>query len=392
MTVEKWFDLNMTTNLTPYPLSASASSEIGGLLAYQGLSGGTWQSRQTASDNPFIIVNYGRKVQIKKMKFLTTRLDNYITAFEIHASNDGQNFIKIHVESGISFTEMNVPKEFYFNKGYIYQYYKLIAKASNSIYNVLISGLVYGGIDYNPDKLVLQNGNSTYSLSDNTLIHMPDNSPKNMILHGIEQGKEIQLDVPFDKHRYFNDTPVANVNGKVFTHDIGKINTLNIKEITENKSFVTTWYDTKMIDDNTPSPLVASASSVFSTTYSASKAFDLDNATYWTTLANQHQNSWLMIDLGASKDINVVKLTPSSYLNETPITFIIEASDNGNDWTKVLDVVGFKNWTAGVPVIFNMNQTSSRYIRITHKESLALQGGSWFTAWGEVAYGLREVK
>ena len=269
---------------------------------------------------------------------------------------------------------------------------ELILNDSDYLVIDAIDIAINGDIRLPYNKMILENESRYYSLSDNTLIHLPDNSPKNMILHGIEQGKEIQLDVPFTKHRYFNDTPVVNVSGKVFTHDIGKINTLNIKETTENKSFVTTWYDTKMIDDNTPSPLVASASSVFSTTYSASKAFDLDNATYWTTLANQHLNSWLMIDLGASKDINVVKLTPSSYLNETPITFIIEASDNGNDWTKVLHVVGFKNWIAGVPVIFNMKQTSTRYIRITHKESLALQGDSWYTAWGEVAYGLREVK
>lgn len=78
----------------------------------------------------------------------------------------------------------------------------------------------------NPD-----NPSQHYSLLDKTLIHLPDSSTKNMILHGIEQGKEIQLDVPFDKHRYFNDTPVANVSGKVFTHDIGIINILNIKEV-----------------------------------------------------------------------------------------------------------------------------------------------------------------
>ncbi|WP_223553112.1 hypothetical protein [Lysinibacillus sphaericus] len=88
-------------------------------------------------------------------------------------------------------------------------------------------------INYSFNRLAIKcpKTDEHYSLSDSTLIHMPDNSAKNMILHGIEQGKEIQLDVPFDKHRYFNDTPVANVSGKVFTHDIGIINTLNIKEV-----------------------------------------------------------------------------------------------------------------------------------------------------------------
>ncbi|AJK88693.1 MULTISPECIES: SPRY domain-containing protein [Lysinibacillus] len=70
-----------------------------------------------------------------------------------------------------------------------------------------------------------------YSLSDNTLIHLPDNTTESIIEHGVEQGKIIQLDVPFDKHRYFNNTPVDGTSGKVFTHDIGVINTLNIREV-----------------------------------------------------------------------------------------------------------------------------------------------------------------
>lgn len=73
--------------------------------------------------------------------------------------------------------------------------------------------------------------NEHYSLVDNTLIHLPDNSPKNMILHGIEQGKEIQLDTPFTKHIYINESSTPNGNGKVFTQNIGKIDTINIKEV-----------------------------------------------------------------------------------------------------------------------------------------------------------------
>lgn len=57
------------------------------------------------------------------------------------------------------------------------------------------------------NRLILQNSatNKNYSLLDNTLIHLPNASNKNMILHGMEQGKEIQLDAPFTKHRYVVD-------------------------------------------------------------------------------------------------------------------------------------------------------------------------------------------
>ncbi len=82
-------------------------------------------------------------------------------------------------------------------------------------------------------RLIVKNEetNQHCSLSDNTLIHIPDNTTESIIEHGIEQGKYIQLDVPFTKHRYFNVTPVDGTSGKVFTHDIGVINTLRIKEV-----------------------------------------------------------------------------------------------------------------------------------------------------------------
>ncbi|OXS74276.1 hypothetical protein B1B04_09115 [Lysinibacillus sp. KCTC 33748] len=138
----------------------------------------------------------------------------------------------------------------------------------------------YNSLKYDSigNRVALKNptANVHYSLSNNTLIHMPDNSPKNMILHGIEQGKEIQLDVPFDKHRYFNDTPINGASGKVFTHDIGIINTLSIRELTDKKNFepIYTWHETKMTSDATPSPLVASASSKFDVNHDPFNAFD----------------------------------------------------------------------------------------------------------------------
>ncbi|MFJ7917272.1 MULTISPECIES: hypothetical protein [unclassified Lysinibacillus] len=73
-----------------------------------------------------------------------------------------------------------------------------------------------------------------YSLSDNTLIYLPDNSTKNMILHGIEQGKEIQLDVPFDKKTYPITEGKTLGIGKVFEVSNGlkeKITNTFIREV-----------------------------------------------------------------------------------------------------------------------------------------------------------------
>lgn len=72
------------------------------------------------------------------------------------------------------------------------------------------------------NRLILQNSatNKNYSLLDSTLIHLPNTSTKNMILHGIEQGKEIRLDVPLDRMKYIQDTSEALDVGKTFRHEI----------------------------------------------------------------------------------------------------------------------------------------------------------------------------
>jgi hypothetical protein len=65
-------------------------------------------------------------------------------------------------------------------------------------------------------KMTLKNPttNKHHSLSDNTLISIPSSSPENIILHGIEQGKEIQLDVGFNKINYVEEAFNEGSNGK----------------------------------------------------------------------------------------------------------------------------------------------------------------------------------
>ncbi len=58
-------------------------------------------------------------------------------------------------------------------------------------------------------KMALKNPSTNlyYSFAEKTLIPLPDSSPENMILHGIEAGKEIKLDEPFDKITTIVDNP-----------------------------------------------------------------------------------------------------------------------------------------------------------------------------------------
>lgn len=67
-------------------------------------------------------------------------------------------------------------------------------------------------------RMVLKNPttNQHYSLAEKTLIPLPDASDKNMILHGIEASKEIQLDESFDKIVYPVEIEEANKNADGF--------------------------------------------------------------------------------------------------------------------------------------------------------------------------------
>lgn len=236
-------------------------------------------------------------------------------------------------------------------------------------------------------RLIIKNADKYYSVLDNTLIYLPNDTEEVVSKYGLIQGKTVQLDVPFTNHLY----PTTVVN-KMSTVNIGKSNSISVKESIEPYSPIYKWYDIKMSSSNTPAPYTASASTMFSATYDGWKAFDGDNATYWSTLANQHLGSWIMLDLGSEKPIDSVKLIPCIYVNETPVTFKIETSKNGLEWAPVLSITNFRNWTSGMPVSFALTHSIGRYFRITHQESMALQNSNWYSAWGEINIGYkREV-
>ncbi|MGN4125840.1 discoidin domain-containing protein [Lysinibacillus sphaericus] len=255
-------------------------------------------------------------------------------------------------------------------------------------------------------RLIVKNPttNQHYSLADNTLIPLPDSSTKNMILHGIEQGKEIQLDLPFDKHRHFNENPVANVSGKVFMQDIGVINTLSIKEFKENQNFepIYTWYNTNMTSNNSPSPLVASASSVYSGDYYPFRAFDdslvgasngADNT--WIT-TNGVRTGWIQLDFGTPTKVNLFRLTPRQNgvtnvgIDSMPKNFNLLGSNNGVDYDIIKNYVN-ESWvhhTQNRQFVLD-KVVDYRYYKIDVLEN---NGGSLYMAIGEISFGItREV-
>lgn len=210
------------------------------------------------------------------------------------------------------------------------------------------------------------------SLDNNTLISLPNNSTKNMILHGIEQGKEVQLDVPFTKINHVNESPVDGVRGKVFKQDISIINTLNIKEVRDSKSFkpINNWYGIKMTSNTAPSPLVASASTVYSN-YFPFKAFNgtnVDSNDCW--VSDSKTDGWLQIDFGDRKKINTISITSRKHTDNSPIEnspkdFNIEASNNGIDFTVLSSLRNINDWGPDTKKTFSFtNENSYRFFRI----------------------------
>ncbi|MGE7092050.1 discoidin domain-containing protein [Lysinibacillus sp. NPDC048646] len=396
-----WHETKMTSNNTPSPLVASASSVYPSTVAaWKAFNGTTsdnqdaWASTSGVTD-AYVILDYGKEYVIDRVKI--TSVNGAVTFgtknFEVFGSNNNTEWTLLSSELNIPVWGKAEAREFIFNKKGNFRYLKLRTWGT---YQTVENYVGIGDIQYGSDidkKLAIKNyvTNKHYSMSDNTIIHLPDNSTKNMILHGIEQGKEIQLDVPFDKHTYINDKPVASVSGKVFTQDIGIINTLNIRENREEKSIVTTWHETKMTSNNTPTPLVASANSIYSSTYDAFMAFNGGaNITGdgWAAAIGT-TDAYLTLDYGSSREINCVKI---QYMNNNDITFapkniIISCSSNDNDWK---DIGNFTNlsFAQNEIKIFNLQSNISRFLRIR----MSMSNGANYIAIGEITFGKRSEK
>ncbi len=197
-------------------------------------------------------------------------------------------------------------------------------------------------IDFTFNRLVIKSPTTDeyYSLSDSTLIYMPNTSSKNMISYGVKEDNEVQLDIPFNKIKYVIDSPFNNVSGKVFTQDIGKIKTLNIKEVKKDDvGSIYTWYNTNMTSNTTPSPFVASASNIHSSPYEAFKAFNGINSSSsdsWVTPEHVGVGTWVQLFFGKETKIDRLKMSSrnDSFYSQAPLGFKLLYSSNGSQWTE----------------------------------------------------------
>lgn len=374
--------------------------------AFNNIDSQSWTSTNTAFPH-YIGYEFTSKTKVSQYTIRSRNFDNndltaMVKSWEFQGSDDNSNWITIDTRINIVWTSKAQDIDFLLGRAVEYKYYRLKVNANNGYAQTLCTigqlKLFYDSAIYNRITIKNPTTNEIYSLSDNTLIHLPDNSTKNMILHGIEQGKEIQLDVPFDKHRYFNENPVANVSGKVFTHDIGVINTLSIKEVKESGfEPIYTWYTANMTSNTSPAPLVASASSEFSNDFGSYRAFRFANADNfsWVT-ANNNPTGYIQLKFGNKEVVNVLiiqsrLLTTDQALgnNQAPKDFEILASNDNNQFVKIAEFKGETNWNPNIARTFTFNNETPYQF---YKVNITANNGSAWCSIGRLQFGYkREV-
>jgi len=146
-------ETNMTSNTTPPPLIASASTEFNNNYAawkaFNGTnSGGVDYWCTTVGTTGWVQINYGRRVYANSVE-LTAHLNSATVVtgmpkdFNILGSNDGINFtelLKVTNQVGWGFAET---REFNFNITEPYQYYRIQVLSENGYGYVTISEILF---------------------------------------------------------------------------------------------------------------------------------------------------------------------------------------------------------------------------------------------------------
>jgi len=154
-------------------------------------------------------------------------------------------------------------------------------------------------------------------------------------------------------------------------------------------------FETKMTSDTAPSPLNATASSTFSSSFSAWRAFDgIKDGNAWAS-ASGTPTGWIKIDFGKAILVNNVTLTRRGgddpvIAQSMPKDFNIYASNNNIDF----DLVGSFRDEIGWGSLENRNFrfNNSKEYRFFRLDVLANNGLPNYSSIGEILYGYDMVK
>ncbi len=143
-----------------------------------------------------------------------------------------------------------------------------------------------------------------------------------------------------------------------------------------------------MTSNTAPSPYVASASSIYNSTYNAYKAFNGSNSSNtdcWVS-ANGQTTGWLQIDLGGQKSIIGYAITSrnesSTGTTAAPRSWTFLGSNDGTNWVTLDSRSDVTNWTYNETKTFDV--TFSDYYRYYRLNITANNGHSSYVAVGEL--------
>lgn len=100
----------------------------------------------------------------------------------------------------------------------------------------------------------------------------------------------------------------------------------------------------------------AAASSRYSSAYSADKAFDGDNNTFWAAAAGQDAYGWVSYIMADAVEVNHVSLRsrPDYWAaDQSPKSFKVQSSDDGLTWKDEWDVTDEPPWAIGETRVYN---------------------------------------
>lgn len=148
-------------------------------------------------------------------------------------------------------------------------------------------------------------------------------------------------------------------------------------------------YDIKMTSNTAPSPYVASASSVYNTSYySAWKAFNGTNSANtdcWIT-ANGVFKGWIQLDFGKKTPVTKVFITSrvgSGGEKVAPKDFNIEGSNDNVNFDVIQSFKGVTDWERNITKEFNIRKREYRYYRLN---ILANNGDGSYSGVGKLEF------
>ncbi|WP_282940003.1 discoidin domain-containing protein [Paenibacillus sp. RC67] len=101
----------------------------------------------------------------------------------------------------------------------------------------------------------------------------------------------------------------------------------------------------------------ATASTEWSATYAAGKAFDGTTSTRWASASGTNAGQWLRVDLGSSQTYSKVVIQETNFANIT--SFKLQSSNDGSTFTDITS-----GTTIGASKTITFSPVTSRYIRL----------------------------